>query len=148
MAQESLSQRWSDFRPSKALWFWSCIVCIAGTMIIGFTAGGWVTGGTAKSMAQTAAEEGRTQLAATLCVNKFVASGNSTAFAELKEASSWNRDDIIEKGGWAKINGVDDEISGVADACAEQIAAMDSLPATATGTVPETTAAATTKQEG
>lgn len=142
MAQDSLSTRWSNFRPSKGLWFWSCVVCIAGTMIVGFTAGGWVTGGTANSMAQTAAQDGRTKLASALCVNKFVASANAaTAFTELKDASSWNRDDIIEKGGWAKIEGVDAEIPGVADACAEQIAALETLPETASS---ETAAASST----
>lgn len=147
MAQENMSNRLSDFRPSKALWFWSCIICIAATMIIGFTAGGWVTGGTATSMAQTAAQDGRTKLAASLCVNKFVAGADAAAFTELKDASSWNRDDLIEKGGWAKIEGVDAEIPGVADACAERIASMETLPTTAA--VPATgTTAATTKKEG
>jgi hypothetical protein len=147
MAQDNMTTRWSDFRPSKALWYWSCVVCIAATMIIGFTAGGWVTGGTATTMAQTAAQDGRTKLAASLCVNKFVASADATAFTEVKDASSWNRDDIIEKGGWAKIEGVDAEIPGVADACAQRIASMEALPTTASVPSTETTAA-TTKQDG
>ncbi|MGN6549302.1 MAG: hypothetical protein ACTHJ3_05355 [Pararhizobium sp.] len=149
MAQESMSTRWSNYRPSKALWFWSCIVCIAATMIIGFTAGGWVTGGTAKRMAETAAQDGRTKLAATVCVDRFVASADPAAFAKLKAADSWDRGDIVAKGGWAKIEGVDGDIPGVADACAKHIAAMDALPASATGTpAGATTAATTTEQNG
>ena len=44
---QSLSQRFADYRPSKTVLFWSCAGCVAATMIIGFTWGGWVTGGTA-----------------------------------------------------------------------------------------------------
>jgi hypothetical protein len=93
-------------------------------------------------MAQKAAENGRTKLAATMCVNRFVSSpGASATFAKLKEASSWDRGDIIDKGGWATVKGVKDDVSGVADACAERIAAMDALPAPAgTGTATASTA--------
>ncbi|HET7412654.1 MAG TPA: hypothetical protein VFJ18_08315, partial [Pararhizobium sp.] len=52
----------------------------------------------------------------------------AATFTEIKDASSWNRGDIIDEGGWATIKGVDADIPGVADACAEQIAAMDALP--------------------
>lgn len=148
MAQENMSARWANYRPSKALWFWSCIVCIAATMIIGFTAGGWVTGGTAKRMAETAAQDGRTKLAAAVCVDNFVASADTAAFKKLKDANSWDRGDIIDKGGWSKIEGVNSDIPGVANACAEQIAAMDALPPVATGTPVNETAASTSEQNG
>ena len=40
--------KWKDYKPTQAGWFWSCAgVCVL-TMILGFTWGGWVTGGTAQ----------------------------------------------------------------------------------------------------
>ena len=44
------------YRATKATLFWSCAACIVATVVVGFTWGGWVTGGTARSMAQNAAE--------------------------------------------------------------------------------------------
>jgi len=130
MADENLSSRWNNYRPSKAMWFWSCIACIVATLIVGFTWGGWVTGGSATAMAETAAQNARTRLAASLCVNKFVSSADATAqLAKLKDVSSWKRDSFIEDGGWSKINGIEKDISGVASACASDLMAMDKLPA-------------------
>ena len=47
---------WGDYRPSKATWFWSCVACVVATMVIGFTWGGWVTGGTADEQTAQARE--------------------------------------------------------------------------------------------
>lgn len=133
MAQERISQRWENFRPSKAVWLWSCLGCIALTMIVGFTLGGWVTGGSAKSMSENAAEGARTDLVASLCVDKFAASPDAKAqLAKLKEASSYERDNFIEDGGWSKIQGINSDVSGVADACAANLVAMEELPMPAT----------------
>ncbi|WP_412049626.1 MULTISPECIES: hypothetical protein [unclassified Hoeflea] len=99
--------------------------------IVGFSSyGGWVTGGTAQEMADKAGNDVGTQIVSALCVKKFVAApGASMQLAKLKEAKSWDRDNFIEDGGWATIDGVEDGIDGVADACADQLAAMDELPA-------------------
>jgi hypothetical protein len=131
MTQETtLSQRWQDFRPTKATWAWSCVACVALTMIVGFTWGGWVTGGTADAMVSQAREDARENLVANLCVSKFAAStGAAAKFAELKDASTYQRDDLIEEGGWATIDGLKEQVSGAADLCAERIAEMEELPA-------------------
>jgi hypothetical protein len=101
-------------------------------MIVGFTAGGWVTGGTAKEMAENAATETRSEMVANLCVNKFVSTATAEGrLAALKEADSWERDDMIEDGGWTTIAGLTEDVNGAADLCAEQLAALDKLPATA-----------------
>ena len=124
-----MSQRWANFRPSKAIWLWSCLGCIVLTMIIGFTWGGWVTGGSAKSMADNAAEGARTNLVASLCVDKFAAAPDADAqLVALKKASSYERDNFIEDGGWSTIQGVNSDVSGVADACAENLVALEELP--------------------
>src|SRR3546814_985280 len=67
---QNISQRWGDFRPSKTMLLWSCVVCIGLTMLLGFTWGGWVTGETAKEMTESAAEDARAELAAAVCVDR------------------------------------------------------------------------------
>lgn len=100
--------------------------------IVGFSSyGGWVTGGTAREMAEEAGNDAGKQIVAALCVRKFAAApGAAAQLAELKLAKAWERDDFIEDGGWSTIKGVPDDINGVADACAAELAAMDELPAT------------------
>lgn len=108
----------------------------AGAVVLavaGFTYGGWVTGGTAQSMADDAAGNARMQLVAGLCVNKFVAEPDASAqLVKLKETKSWDRDDFIDAGGWSSIAGVDDGVRGVANECARQLAVMEMVPAEAT----------------
>ncbi|WP_099865379.1 hypothetical protein [Pararhizobium haloflavum] len=128
--KQGIGQRWNEFRPTKAVWLWSCAGCIVATMVVGFTYGGWVTGGTAAEMAADASETGRAELAATLCVNKFASAPNATEqWASLKEASSWERDDLIEDGGWAALSGNIEIVDGSLDLCAERLVAMEQLPA-------------------
>lgn len=128
--QESMSKRWEQFRPSKALWLWSCAGCIVLTMILGFTWGGWVTGGAASDMAESAAQDARANVLATLCVNRFVSAKYAAdELVELKEASRWDRDQIIEQGGWAELEGLEEGNSEAVDLCAERLADMEGLPA-------------------
>ncbi len=130
MSGKNFAQSWNEFRPSKTLWVWSCVGCVIATVILGFSWGGWVTGGTATEMAIDAAEDGRTEVAATVCVNKFVASANAgTQLATLKDASSWERDGIVEEGGWSTIPGLDADLDEVAEVCADRLVAMETLPA-------------------
>ena len=50
---KSIQQRWNDLQPSKTMLFWSCAGSVAVALLVGFTWGGWVTGGTAQEMAET-----------------------------------------------------------------------------------------------
>jgi hypothetical protein len=131
----SLAARWSGYRPSKKTWIWSVIGSSVLTMLIGFTAGGWMTSGGATVMSATAARDARAELAASLCVNRFVSADAAAAkFAELKDASFWQREDFIRDGGWADIAG-QSPVPGAAKLCAEQLLAMKELPIdTASGT--------------
>ena len=51
--KRSVGQRWSEARPTKTVAFWSCVASVVLTMIVGFSWGGWVTGGTARTTAET-----------------------------------------------------------------------------------------------
>lgn len=128
--EKSFADRWSDFKPSKTMWFWSMAGAAVATIVVGFTVGGWTTGGSAQEMAEDSARDARAQLASALCVEKFVASASAAStLAELKEASGYQQDDFIEDGGWVTLAGLEEPVPGAADLCAEELVAMESLPA-------------------
>lgn len=63
------------------------------TVAIGFIWGGWVTGGTARSMSAMAESSGRMSVLVPMCVTQFTAADG--AIAKFKAASSYSRDSII-----------------------------------------------------
>jgi hypothetical protein len=80
-------------------------------------------------MADDAARDARAELAASVCVEKFVTASNAAqSLAKLKEASSYQRDDFVTDGGWTKLVGLEKPVPGAADLCAEELAAMEALP--------------------
>ncbi len=124
--RENFTQRWNEFRPTKTLWFWSAAGVAVATMVVGFTVGGWVTGGTAQEMAENSADGARAQLVAGVCVERFVSSDQfASDLATLKEASSWDRDNLIEDGQWTMMAGLDEPVADAADLCAERLSAME-----------------------
>jgi hypothetical protein len=93
------------------------------SMVIGFSWGGWVTGGTADKLA---AERANTAVLAALtpiCVEKFLQ--NSDAKANLvtlqKISSNWEQGQYLEKGGWATPPGATAADYQLARACAEKL---------------------------
>lgn len=124
----SLSKRWEDLRATKGQVVWSCAICVAATLIVGFTWGGWVKGSTAQDMATTAASGARAELAAANCVYRFSnAPDGVSKLAMLKASDSWKRDSFIEEGGWVTMAGVERPVSGAATLCTRQL--MDPKPA-------------------
>jgi hypothetical protein len=115
----SLGQRLSDARPTKAVLFWACVASAVLTMIIGFTWGGWVTGGTARTTAETMANEAVVKRLAPICV---VLSGQDPGKAvklvAMKDESAWQRGEYIGKQGWATMPGEQEPDRRVAEACA------------------------------
>jgi hypothetical protein len=106
----SFKEWWRDARPTKTVVFWSWMGSVVLTMIIGFAWGGWVTGGTARSMAQTLAP---------MCVVQFKqAPGKDQKLEELGKTDSWKRSEYVEKQGWATLPGEEKPDSKVAEECA------------------------------
>ncbi|NLS07977.1 hypothetical protein HGP14_32690 [Rhizobium sp. P32RR-XVIII] len=127
---ETFTIRWRNYKPTKTLWVWSMIGVSVLTMVLGFTMGGWTTGGRASVMASNAAKQATSELVASMCVQNFVTGTDAAKnLAALKETSSWQRNDFIEKGGWMTIAGLDEKVDGAADLCAETLADMKELPA-------------------
>lgn len=140
--KKSLGQRWEDYRASKATLFWSCAAVSVLTMVVGFAWGGWVTGGTAQEMTQ----EARRNLAATFCVNRFLADSDAASqHASFMEVSDWQRDEFIQKGGWAEMPALDRPVAGIADLCADKLAKAEVPTSAAQST---TGAPATTDASG
>ena len=95
----------------------------AAAMIIGFNWGGWVTGSTAKEMAQKSSTAALVAALAPICVEKFQHSAEAaTNLIALKKVSSWQQGSFISDGGWATSPGNDTAKSAVADACAKLLA--------------------------
>lgn len=141
----------ANYHPSKAVLFWSCAGTAVATMIIGFTWGGWVTGGSAVEMAEAQAEEARASLAADICVERFLASPEvRTNLAALKEESSYSQDNVISDAGWTTFADREDPVDGAAQLCAEQLAEVElpevSEPVAMESDAPETPEAETTPE--
>lgn len=91
--------------------------------IVGFTWGGWVTGGTAEKNAKARASTAVVSALAPICVDKFQRQADASAsLVELKKANSWQQGSFVEKGGWATMAGSTAPDSAVARACAETLA--------------------------
>ena len=102
---QTLSQRFQQYRPSKTALFWSCGGCVVLATVAGFSWGGWTTGGTAREMAEDSAAQARQELAAVVCVDRFMAAPDvSVQLTALQEiTSSYAQSKFVEEGGWATI---------------------------------------------
>lgn len=125
-AKRTMSQRWEAYRPTKGLAAWALVVGAVGVMLVGFTWGGWVTGGTARSMADSAATATHDQLVAAICVDRFqTGTDASIQLAALKALVSYERGSFIEKGGWAAMPPEKAVPTRTASRlCADQLAAL------------------------
>ncbi len=103
---------------------WGAIGGAVALAIIGFSWGGWVTGGSAVQAATQSAKSAVVAALAPICVTQFHGEMDATAkLAELKALSSYKQPDYVEKGGWATMPGSKDPVRGVASACAEMLTA-------------------------
>lgn len=104
---------------------WGVVGGAIAATIVGFSWGGWVTGGTAEAQATQQANAAVVMALAPVCVERFQrgpdAPGNLVA---LKKADSWSQGDFVEKGGWATTPGAkaEGQVSAIAKACASLLA--------------------------
>ena len=95
------------------------------TLVIGFNWGGWVTGGTAKEMAQKGVSTALVSALSPICVEKFQHSADvASNLIEFKKVSSWQQGSFIEKGGWATMPGGESANTAVAQACATMLSSL------------------------
>lgn len=121
-----LGQRWRDAQLSKTGVFWLLVAAIVLTMIIGFTWGGWVTGGNAEKIAEKMAEDAVVLRLVPICVYQFNQDPlKDQKLKELKEMNSWSRGDFVEEQGWATMPGEEEPDDKVASECAKVLAQIE-----------------------
>ena len=107
---------WEKIKPA----LWGAVGGAIALAIIGFAWGGWVTGGTAQKMAEKLAQEAVVARLAPICVEQYnQETEKDQKLKELKESKFWERDDYVEKQGWATMPGEKEADSNVAGKCAE-----------------------------
>jgi hypothetical protein len=106
---------------------WGAIGGAIAAMIIGFSWGGWVTGGRAGKMATASAQDAVVLALTPLCVVKGEQQPEQLVL--LKKEGSYSQGDFVIKAGWvANVN--EKYRSAVARACASTLVeAMDAKPA-------------------
>ena len=100
---------------------WGAVGGAVAMAIVGFSWGGWVTGGTAESNAASRANSAVVAALAPVCAEKFKSTADVAAnLTALKKIDSWSQGDYVEKGGWATLPGpnVPGQTTAVAKACA------------------------------
>jgi hypothetical protein len=94
------------------------------SVVIGFSWGGWTTGGTANRLAGERADTAVVTALAAICVEKFLQSSDAQAnLTVLKKISSnWEQGEYLQKGGWVAQPGATSSDYHLARACAEKLA--------------------------
>ena len=94
-----------------------------GSMVIGFSWGGWVTGGTANKLAADQADAAVVTVLTPICVAKFLQDGDAKANLVVlqKISSNWEQGQYLEKGGWATRPGATSSDYELARACAAKL---------------------------
>jgi hypothetical protein len=101
---------------------WGAIGGAIAVAVIGFTWGGWVTAGTAETLAKERADAAVVKTLTPICVENFRQTPDAAAQQqELKKAHYWERAAFVEKHGWATMPGSKSPHAGVAQPCADLI---------------------------
>ena|ERR1700675_1564538 len=113
------TQRSSWLKPA----IWGVVLGSVATMIVGFSWGGWTTGGTAERMASERSNSTLVVALTPSCVASFMQQPGAPAkLAAFKKIdSSWEQRQFIEKSGWATPDGVKEPNASLATSCAEAL---------------------------
>ena len=105
---------------------WGIISGAIGLLIVIFWTGWVVTSSTAETEGKQMAKEALLENLVPICVEQYLQDPNKVErFAELKEKSSYQRDDYVEEIGWATMPGSESSVRGIADKCAKQIIELE-----------------------
>jgi alpha/beta superfamily hydrolase len=113
-----LGQRWRELQLTKTAVFWSCVASAIVTMVIGFSWGGWVTGSTARSMAELTGDSAVVKRLAPICLVRFEQDPDKAQKLKVvKGTDTWQRGEYVKKQGWATMPGEREADGKVADEC-------------------------------
>ena len=95
--------RWNKAKLKKSVVFWIAVGAVLLTLFLGFTRGGWTTGGNATNMAETSAAGAVVERLTPICVAQFGAdSQQALKLAEFQAiTSSSKRVNFVKEQGWA-----------------------------------------------
>lgn len=86
--------------------------------VIGFSWGGWVTGGTANKMANSLSHDRVIAALVPVCVNMSRADTERAGkLAEIRETSTYQRRSVLMETGWATVPGSEAANRDLAEAC-------------------------------
>ena len=106
----------------KPPFLWGIVIGAIALLIVIFWTGWVVTNSTAKEMANETVLENLVPI----CVEQYIQDPNKVErFGELKEKSSYQRDDYVKESGWATMPGSESPVRGLADKCAKQIIELE-----------------------
>ena len=102
---------------------WGAVAGAIALAIVGFSWGGWVTGGSAETLATNRAATAVVAALTPICIDRFRQAADASAnLVEMKKATyAWDQSKFVEKGGWATMPGSTAPNSAVAKACAESL---------------------------
>ena len=101
---------------------WGAAAGALGTIIVGFTLGGWVTGSKAEVVAKDRASDAVIAALAPICFNNYRNSPDAKRqLAALKVLDAWKHAGFVEERGWSKMPGAETTNSPMAAECAKQI---------------------------
>jgi len=102
---------------------WGGAIGAVAMAIAGFTWGGWLTSGTAETMAIEKAKTAVVAALAPICLAQARSDPHSDAtMAKLKDTNNYQRGTIIMDAGWATMPGSAKPDRAVADACIAALA--------------------------
>lgn len=104
---------------------WGFLVGAAALAFVGFSWGGWMTGGKAEAATLMRVDSAVVAALAPVCVERFQRGAEVSAnLAALRKVESWSQGEFVEKGGWATAAGVPppEQLAAVAKACAMLLA--------------------------
>ncbi|MEZ4623053.1 MAG: hypothetical protein R2867_47185 [Caldilineaceae bacterium] len=122
----TMKQRWNATQLSKGVVVWICLAMIAGTMLVGFTWGGWVTESTSQRSAAIMANDAMVQRLSAICVAQFQQDpAKAEKLVELKDVSSYQQGNYVRDQGWSIMPGDEQSDTKVATACGRVLAQME-----------------------
>jgi hypothetical protein len=124
--RQTYGQRWNATQLSKATIVWICLGMIIGTMLVGFTWGGWVTASSAQKSATIVANDAMVQRLSSICVAQFQQDpANAEKLVEMQAASSYQQGSYVKDQGWSIMPGDEQSDTKVATACAKVLAQIE-----------------------
>ena len=122
-ATTTFRQRWSKAKLKKSVVFWIAVGAVLLTLFLGFTRGGWTTGGNAANMAEKSAAAAVVERLSPICIAQFSAEPQQALkLAELHAMNSTSkRITFVKEQGWATMPGETDPDTNVARECTKQL---------------------------